>query len=149
MHGCPSRLGPYLQVECMNQSKTNFSRTAQSQRGWQGAIWHIWTSKCDKHWRHSHKERLAYKLVDWPLLTILTYYDDNWILMIFHLDFLLHLCHLLEDGAPLPKLGSFAVAIHFQLFSNLIFPYLIIEPCNFLCFFLVIMPLAQCNSKQI
>ena len=46
----------------MNQSETNFSRTAQSQRFWQGAICHVWTSKLDKHWRHSQKERLAYKI---------------------------------------------------------------------------------------
>ena len=64
MHGCPSRLGPYLEVECMNRHETNFSRTTQSQRFWQGAIWHVWTSQFDKHWRHSQKERLAYKLVD-------------------------------------------------------------------------------------
>ena len=64
MHGCPLCLGPYLEVECMNQSETNFSRTAQFQRFWQGAICHIWTSQLDKNWRHSQKERLAYKLVD-------------------------------------------------------------------------------------
>ena len=62
--GCPLRLGPYLKVECMSQSETNFSRTAHSQRFWQGAICHIWTSKLDKHCRHSQKESLAYKLVD-------------------------------------------------------------------------------------
>ena len=66
MHGCPLHLGPYLEVECMNQSETNFSRTAQFQRFWQGAICHIWTSQLDKHWRHSQKERLAYELVDKP-----------------------------------------------------------------------------------
>ena len=61
---CPLRLGLYLKVECMNQSETNFSRTAQSQRFWQGAICHVWTFQLDKHWGHSQKERLAYKLVD-------------------------------------------------------------------------------------
>ena len=64
MYGCSLRLGLYLKVDCMNQSETNFSRTAQSQRFWQGAICHVWTSKLDKHWRHSQKERLTYKLVD-------------------------------------------------------------------------------------
>ena len=64
MHGCPSCLGPYLKVECMNQSETNFSRTAHSQRFWQGAICQVWTSQLDKHWQHSQKETLAYKLVD-------------------------------------------------------------------------------------
>ena len=34
MHGCALHLGPYLEVDCMNQSETNFSRTAQSQRFW-------------------------------------------------------------------------------------------------------------------
>ena len=48
----------------MNRSETNFSRTAESQWLWQGAICHVWTSQFDKHWRHSQKERLAYKLVD-------------------------------------------------------------------------------------
>ena len=62
--GCPLRLGLYLKVECMNLSETNFSRTAESQRLWQGAICHVWTSQFDKHWRHSQKQRLAYKLVD-------------------------------------------------------------------------------------
>ena len=64
MHGFPSCLGQYLEVECLNWNETNFSRTTQSQRFWQGVIWHVWTSQFDKHWRHSQKERLAYKLVD-------------------------------------------------------------------------------------
>ena len=64
MHGCPLSLGPYLEVECINQSETNFSRTAQSQQFWQGGICHVWTFQSDKHWRHSQKERLANKLVD-------------------------------------------------------------------------------------
>ena len=70
MHGCPLRLGPYLEVECMNQSEINFSRTAQSQWFWQGAICHVWTSQLDKHLIHSQKERLAYKLVDEIWLSI-------------------------------------------------------------------------------
>ena len=64
MHGCPLRLGPYLEVDCMNQSETNFSRTAQSKWFWQGAICNVWTFQLDKHWRHSQKERLTYNLVD-------------------------------------------------------------------------------------
>ena len=64
MHGCPLCLGTYLKVECMNQSETNLSRTAQSHWFWQGAICHVWTSQLDQRWRHSQKERLAYKLVD-------------------------------------------------------------------------------------
>ena len=64
MHGCPLRLGPHLVVDSMNQSETNFSSTAQSQRFLQGAICNVWTSQLDKHWRHSQKERLPYKLVD-------------------------------------------------------------------------------------
>ena len=31
---CPIRLGLYLKVECMNQSETKFSRTAESQGLW-------------------------------------------------------------------------------------------------------------------
>ena len=48
--GCPLRLGLYLKVERMNLSETNFSRTAESQQLWQGAICHIWTFQFDKHW---------------------------------------------------------------------------------------------------
>ena len=58
--GCPLRLGLYLKVECMNLSETNFSRTAESQRLWQGAICHVWTSQFDKHWRHSQKQLQKY-----------------------------------------------------------------------------------------
>ena len=54
--GCPLRLGLYLKVECMNLSETNFSRTAESQRLWQGAICHVWTSQFNKHWRQSQKQ---------------------------------------------------------------------------------------------
>ena len=54
--GCPLRLGLYLKVECMNLSETNFSRTAESQRLWQGAICHVWTSQLNKHWRQSQKQ---------------------------------------------------------------------------------------------
>ena len=64
MHGCPLRLGPHLVVDSMKKSETKFSSTAQSQRFLQGAICNVWTSQLDKHWRHSQKERLAYKLVD-------------------------------------------------------------------------------------
>ena len=56
------RLGLYLKVECMNQSETNFSRSAHSQRFWQGAICHVWTSQFDKHWGQSQK--LKYNIRD-------------------------------------------------------------------------------------
>ena len=39
---------------CINRGETNFSRSPKSQRFWQGAIYHVWTSHFDKHWRHSH-----------------------------------------------------------------------------------------------
>ena len=38
----------------MNRGETNFSRSPKSQRFWQGAIYHVWTSHFEKHWRHSH-----------------------------------------------------------------------------------------------
>ena len=69
MHECPLLLGPYLEVEWINQSETNFSRAAQSQRFWQGVICHVWKSQFYKHWRHSQKKE--YELVDEPL-TILS-----------------------------------------------------------------------------
>ena len=62
--GCPLRLGLYLKVECMNLSETNFSRTAESQRLWQGAICHVWTSQFDKHWRQSQKQLQKYNIRD-------------------------------------------------------------------------------------
>ena len=54
----------YLKVECMNRDETNFSRTAKSQRLWQGAICHIWTSQFDKHCRHSQKQLQKYSIRD-------------------------------------------------------------------------------------
>ena len=54
----------YLKVECMNLSETNFSRTAESQRLWQGAICHVWTSQFDKHWRQSQKQLQKYNIRD-------------------------------------------------------------------------------------
>ena len=59
--GCPLRLELYLKVECMNLSETNFSRTAESQRLWQGAIFHVWTSQFDKHWRQLQKQLQKFK----------------------------------------------------------------------------------------
>ena len=64
MHGCLLRLGPYLEVECMNQSETNFSITAEFQQLWQGAISHVWTSQFDKHWQHSQKQLQKYDIRD-------------------------------------------------------------------------------------
>ena len=64
MHGCPLHLEPYLEVECMNQNETNFSRTAKSQRLWQGAICHIWTYQFNKHWRQSQKQLQKYNIRD-------------------------------------------------------------------------------------
>ena len=61
---CPLRLGLYLKVECMNLSETNFSRTAESQRLWQGAICHVWTLQFDKHWRQSQKQLQKYNIRD-------------------------------------------------------------------------------------
>ena len=37
-----------------DRGETNFSRSPKSQRFWQGAMYHVWTSHFDKHWRHSH-----------------------------------------------------------------------------------------------
>ena len=48
----------------MNLSETNFSRTAESQWLWQGAICHIWTSQLDKHWRHLQKQLQKYNVRD-------------------------------------------------------------------------------------
>ena len=64
--GCPLRLGLYLKVECMNLSETNFSRTAESQWLWQGAICHFWTSQFDKHWQQSQKQLQKYNIRDLP-----------------------------------------------------------------------------------
>ena len=61
---CHLRLGLYLKAECMNRSETNFSRTAESQRLWQGAICHVWTSQFDKHWRQSQKQLQKYNIRD-------------------------------------------------------------------------------------
>ena len=58
------RLGLYLKVECMNLSETNFNRTAESQRLWQGAICHVWTFQFDKHWRQSQKQLQKYNIRD-------------------------------------------------------------------------------------
>ena len=58
------RLGLYLKVECMNQSETNFSITAEFQQLWQGAISHVWTSQFDKHWQHSQKQLQKYDIRD-------------------------------------------------------------------------------------
>ena len=64
--GCPLRWGLYLKVECMNLSETNFSRTAESQWLWQGAICHVWTSQFNKHWRQSQKQLQKYDIRDYP-----------------------------------------------------------------------------------
>ena len=69
--GCPLRLGLYLKVECMNLSETNFSRTAESQRLWQGAICHVWTSQFNKHWRQSQKQLQKYDIRDMNSLCFL------------------------------------------------------------------------------
>ena len=61
--GCPLRLGLYLKVECMNL-ETNFSRIAESQRLWQGAICNVWTSQFDKHWRQSQNQLQKYNIRD-------------------------------------------------------------------------------------
>ena len=60
--GCPLCFGLYLKVECMNLSETNFSRTAESQQLWQGAICHVGTSQFDKHWRHLQKRLQKYNI---------------------------------------------------------------------------------------
>ena len=57
-------MGLYLKVECMNQSETNFSITAEFQQLWQGAISHVWTSQFDKHWQHSQKQLQKYNIRD-------------------------------------------------------------------------------------
>ena len=57
-------MGLYLRVECMNLIETNFSRTAESQRLWQGAICHVWTSQFNKHWRQSQKQLQKYDIRD-------------------------------------------------------------------------------------
>ena len=45
----------------MNLIETNFSRTAESQWLWQGAIW---TFQFDKLWRHSQKQLQKYNIRD-------------------------------------------------------------------------------------
>ena len=62
--GYPLRLGLYLKVERMNLNETNFGRTAESQRSWQGAICHVWTLQFDKHWRQSQKQLQKYNIRD-------------------------------------------------------------------------------------
>ena len=62
--GCPLHLGLNLKVECMNLSETNFSRIAESQKLWQGAICHVWTSQFNKHWRQSQKENYKTTILD-------------------------------------------------------------------------------------
>ena len=75
--GCPLRLGLYLKVECMNLSETNFSRTAESQRLWQGAICHVWTSQFDKHWRQSQKQLQKYNIRNTPAQLMKQNKDTN------------------------------------------------------------------------
>ena len=54
----------YLKVECINLRETNFSSTAESQRLWQGAICHVWTSQFNRHWRKSQKQLQKYNITD-------------------------------------------------------------------------------------
>ena len=44
--------------------ETSFSRAVESQRLWQGAICHVWTSQFDKHWRQSQKQLQKYNIRD-------------------------------------------------------------------------------------
>ena len=61
---CPLHLELYLKVQCMNGSETNFSRTAESQRLWQGAICHVCIFQFNKHWRQSQKQLQKYNIRD-------------------------------------------------------------------------------------
>ena len=49
---------------CINRGETNFSRSPKFQWLWQGAIYHVWTSQIDKHWRHSQKRLQKYDIRD-------------------------------------------------------------------------------------
>ena len=56
-------------VESQSSSGYGFScigglAGAQKKWLWQGAIYHIWTSQIDKHWRHSQKRLQKYDIRD-------------------------------------------------------------------------------------
>ena len=75
--GCPLRLGLYLKVECMNLSETNFSRTAESQWLWQGAICHVWTSQFDKHWQQSYLSEWSIFIYCWVILQKMGWFENK------------------------------------------------------------------------
>ena len=56
----------------MNRGETNFSRSPKSLRFWQGAMYHIWTSHFDKHWRHSQKRLQKYDIRDRHFIVVCT-----------------------------------------------------------------------------
>ena len=82
----------------MNLSETNFSRTAESQWLWQGAIW---TFQFDKLWRHSQKQLQKYNIRDkeYPLVYLQL---KRWASQYQHLRYELHFQWGPNIGCALP-----------------------------------------------